>query len=91
MFSDKHQFLCFPTKEDRRKYWIGRLGQTKSTTRVDLFTVLPAKTLGMVIDLEDNNDGTAYVLVVRWATGATFPCYQYSIYSDEGGKSNDKV
>ena len=91
MFTDKHQFLSFSNKEDRRAYWIGRLVQTKSATRVDLFTVLPAKTLGMVVDLEDRNDGSAYVLVVRWATGDTFPCYQYSVYSDEGGKSDDKV
>ena len=91
MFTDKHQFLSFPTKEDRKVYWIGRLVQTKSDTRMDLFTVLPAKTLGMVIDLEDKNDGSAYVLVVRWATGDTFPCYQFSVYSDEGEKHDDKV
>ena len=88
MFTDKHQFLSFPTKEERNNYWIGRLVKTKAATRVDLFTVLPPSTLGMVIDLEDKNDGSAYVLVVRWATGNTFPCYHHSVYSNEGGEND---
>ena len=85
MFTENHLFLSFHSKEERNKYWIGRLVQTKAATRVDLFTVLPARTIGLVVDLEDKNDGSAYVLVVRWANGDTFPCYQYSVYSHEGG------
>ena len=91
MFTENHLFLSFSSTEERDKYWIGRLVQTKVATRVDLFTVLPARTIGLVVDLEDKNDGSAYVLVVRWANGNTFPCYQYSVYSHEGEKKNDKV
>ena len=91
MFTENHLFLSFANKEERRKYWIGRLVQTKAATRVNLFVVLPPKTIGLVVDLEDKNDGSAYVLVVRWANGDTFPCYQYSVYSHEGGENNDKV
>lgn len=86
MFGEAHQFLSFKTKNERRNYWVGRLVQSKSTIRVDLFTVLPPDVLGLVVDLQEEKNGSAFVLVVRWANGVTFPCYQHSVYSHEGEK-----
>jgi len=86
MFGESHQFLSFRTKGERKDYWLGRLVQSKTTIRVDLFTVLPPDAIGLVVDLQEEKDGSAFVLVVRWANGATFPCYHHSVYSHEGEK-----
>ena len=90
MFSELHEFLSFNSKSERKKFWLGRLVQSKTTIRVDLFNVLPPNLLGMVVDVEEENNGSAFILVVRWTNGATLPCYQHSVYSFEGEKY-DKV
>jgi len=84
MFGESHLFLSFKTKKERAKYWLGRLVQTKASTRVDLFKVLPPSTLGLVIDVEEEKNGTAFVLIVRWLDGSVHPCYQSSVYTQEG-------
>ena len=84
MFGETHQFLSFCCKDERRKYWLGRLVLAKTQIRVDLFNALPCNSIGMVVDLEDEKNESAYVLVVRWASGNTLPCYQHSVYSYQG-------
>tara|TARA_A100001011_G_scaffold218184_1_gene226111 strand:+ start:686 stop:934 length:249 start_codon:yes stop_codon:yes gene_type:complete len=82
--------MVFNDKSERRKYWVGRLVKSKTKIRVNLFNTLPASMLGMVIDIKDEKNGSAFTLLVRWANGDTVPCYQYDIYSHEGGRC-DKV
>tara|TARA_R100000008_G_C3520215_1_gene133556 strand:+ start:73 stop:342 length:270 start_codon:yes stop_codon:yes gene_type:complete len=88
MFDDGHEFLSFVTKEKRDEYWIGRLVQSKIPIKKDLFDSVPAKMLGMVLKVEEKNDGLAYLLVVRWADGSTYPCYQHSVFTyNKGGRN----
>ena len=56
---------------------------SKKSSQIKLSKVLKE------IDLMEKN-GSAFTLLVRWANGDTVPCYQYDIYSHEGGRC-DKV
>ena len=80
MFNDKHEYLSFKDISEREEYWIGRLVKAKIAIKINLFDEIPMDTLGLVLQISDNNWGE-YMLIVKWMTGQQEVCYQYDVFS----------
>tara|TARA_Y100001970_G_scaffold287553_2_gene412492 strand:- start:470 stop:739 length:270 start_codon:yes stop_codon:yes gene_type:complete len=89
MFDDKHEYISLSSKEERSRYWTGRLVQAKIPIKKNLFERVPADMIGLVLNIEEKHYGFAYLLVVRWADGSICPCYQHSVFTHNKGERID--
>ena len=83
MFNDKHEYISFLDKQEKEKYWIGRLVKAKVPIKINLFDEIPIDTLGLVLRPVIPSTDTNYLLDIRWMTGERELCYQYDIYSHD--------